>query len=127
MIILMNHLRNTIKRYIDSDSVRITAMAIGSAGFCVGGIVGIVNGFNTAASNILYRRGPITARQRLGQSMYICAHIIGQPIVGAVAGTAIAITAPVSVPVLYYLYQKAEKEERREEREERIINKNNTY
>ena len=115
MIILMNHLRNTIKRYIDSDSVRITAMALGSAGFCVGGIVGIMNGFNTALSEVVYHRDQaITAGQRLRQSMFMCAHIIGQPIVGAVAGTAIALTAPVSAPALYYFYQKAEKEDREE-------------
>ena len=117
MIILMNHLRNTIKRYIDSDSVRITAMALGSAGFCVGGIVGIVNGFHTALSEVVYHRDPvITAGQRLRQSMFMCAHIIGQPIVGAVAGSAIGVTAPISIPVIYYLYQKAEKEEREERR-----------
>ncbi len=111
----MNHLRNTIKRYIDSDTVRITAMAFGSAGFCAGGIVGIVNGFHTALSEVVYHRDPvITATQRLRQSMFMCAHIIGQPIVGAVAGTAIAITAPVSVPALYYFYKNAEKKEHEE-------------
>lgn len=111
----MNHLRNTIKRYIQSDSVRVTAMAVGSAGFFVGGLIGAANGLHTGLLEAIYHRERVTARQRLGQSTYIVANIVGQPIVGAVAGTAIALTAPVSIPVLYYLYQKAEKEAREED------------
>lgn len=115
MIILMNHLRNTIKRYINSDNVRITAMALGSAGFCAGGLVGMANGMYTVLSDAIYSRHEChTTRKNIGNSVYAVTNIIGQPIVGAIAGTAIALTAPVSIPALYYFYQKAEKEEHEE-------------
>lgn len=113
----MNHFRNIFRRFTNSDTVKITTMALGSAGCLVGGIVGIANGMNTALSEVVFHRDPvITDGQRLRQSMFMCAHIIGQPIVGAVAGSAIGVTAPISIPVIYYLYQKAEKEEREERR-----------
>ena len=124
----MNHLRNTIiqvrtklisnntiKRYIQSDSVQVTALAFGSVGFVAGGIVGLVNGFHTGLADAVYsRRIYLTTRQSIGQSVYMVANIIGQPIVGAIAGTAIGVTAPISIPVLYYLYRKAENEEMEE-------------
>lgn len=112
----MNHFRNTIKCYVQPDSVHITAMAFGTVGFFVGGFVGLVNGFHTALSEAFYNRRPsVSTRQRIQQSAYMVTHMIGQPIVGAVAGTAIALTAPVSIPALYYFYQKAEKDEREKE------------
>ena len=117
----MNHLRNTIKRYIQSDSVHVTVLAFGSVGFCAGGLVGASNGVYTALSDAVYSRTQYqTTRQRIGQSVYTVANIIGQPIIGAIAGTAIGVTAPISIPVLYYLYQKAEKEEM-EERMQNLI------
>ena len=111
----MNHLRNTIKRYIQSDSVHVTVLAFGSVGFCAGGLVGVSYGVYTALSDAVYSRHQYqTTRQSIGQSVYTVANIIGQPIIGAIAGTAIGVTAPISIPVLYYLYQKAEKEEMEE-------------
>jgi hypothetical protein len=118
----MNHLRNTIaqvrtklisnntiKRYIQSDSVHVTVLAFSSVGFVAGGFVGLVNGFHTALEDAVYsRHSYLTTRQSIGQSIYMVANIIGQPIVGAIAGTAIGATAPISIPVLYYLYQDAE-------------------
>ena len=118
----MNHLRNTIaqvrtklisnntiKRYIQSDSVHVTVLAFSSVGFMAGGFVGLVNGFHTALEDAVYSRPSLTTRKKIGQSIYMVANIIGQPIVGAIAGTAIGATAPISIPVLYYLYQDAEK------------------
>ena len=116
----MNHLRNTIKRYIQSDSVHVTVLAFGSVGFVAGGFVGLVNGFHTALEDAVYSRPSLTTRKKFGQSVYTVANIIGQPIIGAIAGTAIGVTAPISIPVLYYLYQKAEKEEM-EERMQNLI------
>jgi hypothetical protein len=105
----MNHLRNTINRFTQSESAHVTVLALGSSGFVCGGLVGFVSGFHSALTNATYKyRGYITTRERIGMSIYTVANLIGQPIVGAVAGTAIGITAPISIPVLYYLYQDAE-------------------
>lgn len=112
----MNHLRNTINRFTQSGSVRITILALGSSGFVCGGLVGFASGIQSALANTLhsYHFNSQTTRERIGTSVYGVANIIGQPIVGAIAGTAIGITAPISIPALYYLYQEAERKEREE-------------
>jgi hypothetical protein len=111
----MNHLRNTINRFTQSGTVQVTVLALGSSGFVCGGFVGFISGFHCALTDAVYnRRGYLTTRERIGMSVYTVANLIGQPIVGAIAGTAIGITAPISIPTLCYLYQEAKKKEQEE-------------
>ena len=109
----MNHLRNTINRFTQSGPVRITVFALGSSGFIFGGLVGLGSGLTSALTNAQHSLhfNSQTTRERIGTSVYGVANIIGQPIIGAIAGTAIGITAPISIPTLYYLYREAERKE----------------
>lgn len=105
----MNRIMNTIKHNVQKDTVYMTTLAFGSTGFTIGGFIGIGNGFYSALLDDLDNDTQCNPRSRLVQDVRTIAHVVGRPIIGAIGGTIIGVTAPVSVPILYCLYKISDK------------------
>lgn len=90
---------------IASEIMVGAAATCGVVGFIIGTYLGVESGWDVIDIVRYQSNNKIASQSMIFKLAYVSANLIGQPIIGAIGGTLIGATAPISVPIIYGLYK----------------------